>query len=47
MDVISKLQLRFSKLILGVKVTTPVCVVLGGVGRYPIEIETKCRMLGF
>ena len=47
MDVISKLQLRFSKLILGVKVTTPICVVLGEVGRYPIEIEAKCRMLGF
>ena len=47
MDVISKLQLRFLKLILGVKVTTPTCLVLGEVGRYPIEIEAKCRKLGF
>ena len=47
MDVISKLQLRFLKLILGVKVTTPTCMVLGEVRRYPIEIEAKCRMLGF
>ena len=46
-DVISKLQLGFLKLILGFKVTTPTCMVLGEVGRYPIETEAKCRMLGF
>ena len=39
MDLILKLQLRFLKLISGVKVTTPTCMVLGEVGRYPIEIE--------
>ena len=47
MDVISKLQLRVLKLILGVKLTTPKCMVLGEVGRYLIEMEAKCRMLGF
>ena len=47
MDVISKLQLRFLKLSLSVKVTTPTCIVLGEVGKYPIEIEAKCRMLRF
>ena len=46
-DVISELQLRFLKLILGGEVTTPTCMVFGEVGRYPIEIEAKCRMLGF
>ena len=39
--------LRFLKLILGVKVTTPTCMVFGEVGRYQTETEAKCRMLGF
>ena len=47
MDVVLKLQLRFLKLIISVKVTTPTCMVADEVGRYPIEIEAKCRMLGF
>ena len=47
MDVITKLQLRILKLILGVKVTTPACMVLGEVERYPIETQAKCRILGF
>ena len=46
-DVISKTQLLFLKLILGVKVSTPTCMVLGEVGRYLIETEAKCRMLRF
>jgi hypothetical protein len=47
MDVVTKLQLRFLKLLLGVKVSTPTCMVLGELGRYPIELEAKCRILGF
>jgi len=43
MDVVLKLQLRFLKLIISVKVW---CMVLDEVGRYPTEIEAKCRMLG-
>ena len=46
MEIISKLQLRFLKPSLGVKVTTPVCMMLGEVGRNPIETESKCMMLG-
>ena len=46
MDVISKLQLRFLKLILGVKDTTLTCMVLGEVGRYLIEIGSKMKDVG-
>ena len=46
MDVISKLQLRFLKLIFGVKDTTPTCMVLGEVGRYLIEIGSKMKDVG-
>ena len=48
MDVVSKLQRRFLKLILGVKFTTPMQMVLGKVGRYLTDsMETKCRIFGF
>ena len=43
----TKLQLKFLKIILGLKSSTPTCMVLGEVGAYPIEIDIKCRMLGF
>ena len=48
MDVVSKLQHRFLKLILGVKFTTPTQMVLGKVGRYLTDsMEAKCRIFGF
>ena len=36
-----KLQLHFWEKNKGVKMTTPTCVVLGKLRRYPVEIEEK------
>ena len=47
MEVICRMQLRFLKIVLGIKSTTPTCMVLGELGRFPIEIEAKIRMLAF
>ena len=42
-----KLQLKFLKIILGVKPSTPTNMVLGETGTYPIFLEMKSRMLVF
>ena len=46
-DNIEKVHLQFSKRIVGVRVTTPNCLVYGELGRYPLDINIKCRMLCF
>ena len=46
-DNIEKVHLQFLKRILGVRVTTPNCLVYGELGRYPLNINIKCRMLCF
>ena len=43
-DNIEKVHLQFLKRILGVRVTTPNCLVYGELGRYPLDINIKCRM---
>ena len=42
-----KLQLRFLKLILNVKRTTPNVMVLGELGCLPVSLDAQCRMLCF
>jgi hypothetical protein len=46
-DNIEKVYLQFLKRILGVGVTTLNCLVYGDLGRYPLDINIKCRMLCF
>ncbi len=42
-----KLQRRFLKLALGLKVRTPTVMVRGETGCYPVEVDIKLRMLNF
>ena len=47
LKLIERLQLRFCKIILKVKKSTPNSMVLGELGVYPIELYIKNRMLSF
>ena len=47
LKLIERLQLRFCKIILIVKKSTPNSMVLGELGVYPIELYIKNRMLSF
>ena len=40
------LFLQFLKIILGVKKSTPNCILYGELGRFPIEVFVKSRMIG-
>jgi hypothetical protein len=45
LDIVNKLQVRFYKLVLGVRVSTPSVMVLGELGKLPLEFNVKLRML--
>ena len=40
-DTIESLLLQFNKIILGVKKSTPNCILYGELGRFPIEVFVK------
>ena len=46
-QLIESVHLRFCKHILGLKKSTPNCMVYGELGRFPLEIIVKCRMANF
>ena len=46
-NIIEKIHLQFCKKILGVRTSTPNFVVYGELGRYPIELQIKIKMLCF
>jgi hypothetical protein len=46
-DNIEKVHLQFFKRILNVRATTPNCLVYGELGRYPLDISIKIRILCF
>ena len=44
---IEKIHLKYLKYILGLKQSTPTCMVLGETGRYPLSMSIKCRMISY
>ena len=46
-NVLESLCLQFNKYILKAKKTTPNIILYGELGRYPVEILIKSRMIGF
>ena len=46
-DMLERLCLQFYKIILNVKTTTPNLILYGELGRHPVSIDIKARMIGF
>ena len=46
-DVLESLYLQFYKIILKAKKSTPNVILYGELGRYPIDLIVKSRMIGF
>ena len=46
-DCLEKVHLRFCKLLLKLKTSTPNYMVYGELGRYPLEVDIKLRMVSF
>ena len=46
-DCLEKIQLSFCKLLLRLKSSTPNYMIYGELGRFPIEIDIKIRMVSF
>jgi hypothetical protein len=46
-DIIKRVHLKFCKLLLRLKVSTPNFMVYGELGRYPLEIDIKVRMSSY
>jgi hypothetical protein len=44
-DVLEKVLLKFCKMILNLKTSTPNYMIYGELGRYPVEIDIKIRIL--
>jgi hypothetical protein len=46
-DIITRLQLKFYKFVLKLRLSTPTLMVFGETGKYPVSVSVKCRMLCF
>ena len=46
-EILKCVQLKFCKLLLHLKTTTPNCILYGELGRYPVENNIKLRMISY
>ena len=46
-EILERVQLKFCKLLLRLKTTTPNCIVYGELGRYLVENDIKLRMISY
>jgi hypothetical protein len=46
-DIIERVHLKFCKMLLHMKSSTPLFMVYGELGRYPLEIDIKIRMVSY
>ena len=46
-NILESFCLQFYKILLGLKKCTPNCILYGELGRYPIDMFIKCRMIAF
>jgi hypothetical protein len=46
-EILERVQIKFCKLLLKSKTTTPSSMIYGELGRYPIEIDIKVRMISY
>ena len=46
-EIIERVHLKFSKYILKLMKTIATCMAYGELGRYPLEIQIKSRMIGY
>ena len=47
LEVCERMQLKFLKIVLHLRRSTPTCMVLGELGTYPVSLDAKCKMLTF
>ena len=46
-DILEKVHLKFCKIILHLKATTPNCMTCEELGRYPLDIDIKLRNISY
>ena len=46
-EMLEKIQLKYLKMLLGVKASTPSCMIYGELGVYPLKVDIQLRMLTY